>query len=354
MMKNKITNNSIKFSICIPNYNYANFIGKTIQSVLEQSYHNFEIIVADNASTDDSIIVVKSFNDDRINLVINNCNIGFSPNLDKATSKATGDFIILLSSDDLMNPDALKTYDKIIKSNNTRKNELIIMSGCNVIDSKGNLIGEKSPMTGDVLKFLSSEGLSLDVNKEEYNFEGLYLLKGLLINTFQPAGQFLTTCFSKKLYDDVEGYNSILSIWPDAHFSHKILFKNPSVIYTNKKLFGYRVHEQNNLAATESLSNIKALTDGYHLTMLYNDSMLSRVNLKQSLLKASFIKNICIKPSLISLFKGNFKKTFHHLAFAFASYPLLTIKQWQTYIIIIAIPFTFIFKRLYKIRKIFK
>ena len=41
------------------------------------------------------------------------------------------------------------------------------MSGCDVIDSKGNLIGEKLPMTGDVLKFLRSEGLMLDINKEE-------------------------------------------------------------------------------------------------------------------------------------------------------------------------------------------
>ena len=47
---------NIKFSICIPNYNYGSYIGETIKSVLNQTYENYEIIVVDNASTDDSII----------------------------------------------------------------------------------------------------------------------------------------------------------------------------------------------------------------------------------------------------------------------------------------------------------
>ena len=81
----------VKFSICIPNYNYANYIGKTIQSVLSQSYSNFEIIVADNASNDDSVKVVKSFNDNRVIISENNYNIAFSPNLDKATKDVDGD-----------------------------------------------------------------------------------------------------------------------------------------------------------------------------------------------------------------------------------------------------------------------
>ena len=90
------------FSICIPNYNYGHYIGETIQSILNQTYQNFEIIVADNASTDNSVEVIKSFDDDRIRLIQNNCNIGYSPNLHKATSCAQNDFILFLPSDDLL------------------------------------------------------------------------------------------------------------------------------------------------------------------------------------------------------------------------------------------------------------
>ena len=346
--------NNIKFSICIPNYNYANYIGETIQSVLNQTYSNFEIIIADNSSEDESVAVAKSFDDSRISIFCNNYNIGFSPNLDKASQKAKGDYIILLSSDDIMYPNALEEYYNIISKYHATKENLILMSACNVINSKSKIIDAKNAMTGDVLKFLKKQNIKMSHNSKYHKFNGLFILNGLLSSTFQPAGQFLTTCFSKKLYDNVEGYNSILSIWPDAHFSHKLLFEDPLVLYTEKKLFGYRVHQQNNLAATESLSNIKALTDGYHLTILYPDSILKRIKLNQKLLKITFIKNMCISPSLISVLKGNFKKAFHYMAFAFASYPLITIRQWKTFVIFFAIPFTFIFKIFYKIWRFVK
>ena len=73
--------NNPNFSICIPNYNYGKYIGDTIQSVLNQTYQNFEIIIVDNASTDDSIEIIKSFKDKRIKLFLNKYNIGFAPNL---------------------------------------------------------------------------------------------------------------------------------------------------------------------------------------------------------------------------------------------------------------------------------
>ena len=65
-------NQGPSFSICIPNYNYAQYIGQTIESVLNQTYQNFEIIVVDNASTDNSVEVVKAFIDPRIKLYKNN------------------------------------------------------------------------------------------------------------------------------------------------------------------------------------------------------------------------------------------------------------------------------------------
>src|SRR5262245_7849518 len=84
------------FSVCIPNYNYAKYIGETIQSVLDQRFQNFEIIVADNASTDGSVKVVEAFRSPKINIIQNRYNVGFSPNLDRATERARGEHLILL------------------------------------------------------------------------------------------------------------------------------------------------------------------------------------------------------------------------------------------------------------------
>ena len=78
----------VRFSVCIPNYNYGRYIGQTLESVLSQSYPHFEVIVADNASTDDSVRVVESFHDPRVRLIRNQYNIGFAPNRQTAPAVA--------------------------------------------------------------------------------------------------------------------------------------------------------------------------------------------------------------------------------------------------------------------------
>src|SRR5689334_11988186 len=89
------------FSVCIPCFNHGRYLGETISSVLEQDFDDFEVLVADNASTDNSKEVARSFCDPRIQLLENRYNIGFAPNLQRVTETAKGKFMILLSSDDL-------------------------------------------------------------------------------------------------------------------------------------------------------------------------------------------------------------------------------------------------------------
>ena len=80
-----------------------------------------------------------------------------------------------------------------------------------------------------------------------------------------------------------------MSIWPDANFSHKILFQNPDVIYINQSFFAYRVHSAGNLSATLNFNNIKHLIDGYLLTFAYSEKELEiiekqKMNYKKLLL----------------------------------------------------------------------
>ena len=131
----------LTFSVCIPNYNYERYLGQTIDSVLAQTYPHFEIVVADNASTDGSVAAVRGYDDPRIRLIENRYNIGFSPNLDRATESATGDFLILLSSDDLMRPDALETYARVLEGLGERSEDAVLTSALDVIDSAGEVTG---------------------------------------------------------------------------------------------------------------------------------------------------------------------------------------------------------------------
>ncbi len=106
----------MKFSICIPNYNYERYLGSTIRSVLEQADVDLEILLSDNASTDSSVALAQSFGDPRIQVRVNAVNVGFAGNLDRAARLATGDWLIMLSSDDLALPGALASYRRLIEA----------------------------------------------------------------------------------------------------------------------------------------------------------------------------------------------------------------------------------------------
>jgi glycosyltransferase involved in cell wall biosynthesis len=105
------------FSILIPVFNRASLVGKTIDSILKQTYTNFEIIVIDDGSTDQTDKVLKEFGN-QIS-VLRQENQGPTAARHKAASVAVGDYLVLLDSDDLLLPWALSTYKQIIDKFNS-------------------------------------------------------------------------------------------------------------------------------------------------------------------------------------------------------------------------------------------
>lgn len=95
-------------SVVIPLYNKESSIAAAINSVLSQSFQDFEIIVIDDGSTDDSAHIVGSFTDHRIRL-ISQTNAGVSEARNKGIAEAKGEFIALLDGDDLWKPEFLAT-----------------------------------------------------------------------------------------------------------------------------------------------------------------------------------------------------------------------------------------------------
>ena len=95
-----------KVSVIIPNHNYARYVGEAIESVINQTYSNIEIVVVNNGSTDNSLEVLERFGD-RINLV-NQENLGQSGARKSGLLKATGDFIAFLDADDTWEPQKIE------------------------------------------------------------------------------------------------------------------------------------------------------------------------------------------------------------------------------------------------------
>lgn len=109
-------NNSIKFSIITPVYNVEKYVKKCIDSVLNQTYKNFELIIINDGSPDNSDEIIKSFNDDRIKYIKRE-NRGAQYSRVEGIDLATGDYIIFVDSDDYLDDNTLEIYYKEISNN---------------------------------------------------------------------------------------------------------------------------------------------------------------------------------------------------------------------------------------------
>lgn len=99
----------VETSVVIPSYNRDQVIRRAIQSVRNQEYEDFELIVVDDCSEDGTVAVVEGFDDPRITLKRHTTNQGANAARNTGISEASGDFISFLDSDDEFHPDHLET-----------------------------------------------------------------------------------------------------------------------------------------------------------------------------------------------------------------------------------------------------
>ena len=95
-------------SIIMPNYNSAKYVRDTINSVINQTYPNWELLFVDDCSTDDSVEIVRSFGDERIIILKNEKNSGAAVSRNYALREAKGKWIAFLDSDDQWHPEKLE------------------------------------------------------------------------------------------------------------------------------------------------------------------------------------------------------------------------------------------------------
>ena len=104
-------------SIIMPSWNTGEFIAESIQSVLNQTYTNWELLIVDDCSSDNTDEVVAGFNDDRIRYFHNEKNSGAALTRNKAMREARGEWIAFMDSDDLWMPEKLEHQLKFMKEN---------------------------------------------------------------------------------------------------------------------------------------------------------------------------------------------------------------------------------------------
>ena len=107
-----------KISVLMPVYNGERFLKKSINSILKQTFDDFELIIINDGSTDLSLSIINSYRDERIKVLNNSKNIGIACSLNKGINKANGDYIARQDADDISLPERfmcqvnyLKEYD---------------------------------------------------------------------------------------------------------------------------------------------------------------------------------------------------------------------------------------------------
>ena len=210
-------------SVIIPNYNYAHFLGKAIQSVLDQSYTNWEMLIIDNHSTDNTDEVVKGFNDTRINLFkIHNKGV-IASSRNKGILEANGDWIAFLDSDDIWYPNKLETAMNFSSRN----------KGFEVLRTNELMVNSKSKSTKVLLH-----------GPFENNFYKVLLLKG---NRLSPSATLIKHSFLKEkklLFNESNDYIGV----EDYDLWLNLAFYGARFMFINKVMVEFIVHHGNNSA----------------------------------------------------------------------------------------------------------
>lgn len=125
-------------SVCIPAYNSGRFIVRTIESILNQTYKNIEIVVVDDCSSDDTVDKVKSIKDDRIKLIVNEANLGMSRNWDKCVRSCSGRYVKLIPADDCIYPDCISRSVIILEKH---PEVSLVVVGTDLVDNDDKITG---------------------------------------------------------------------------------------------------------------------------------------------------------------------------------------------------------------------
>jgi glycosyltransferase involved in cell wall biosynthesis len=307
----------VKISVCIPNYNYERYLGRTLESVLLERDVELEVVIADNASTDRSVALIEAAADPRVRVKVNACNVGFAGNLDRAARMASGDWLIMLSSDDLVRPGTLKAYHSL---SSTFPRPTIVTSTMDQIDPDDVVTGRLGPDPELWMEADRDPALSGRLGAPVYRVPTTELLRRSLLSMKNPFN-FAATCYRRADYEAVEGYGGARLINPDKWFHWRLLGQAEDAIWIDAPLFAYRWHPQNQTAQQASQGALKYLIDQYANVLELSDALLRRAGVSRDQLTVAFVRHDIANHGLATLARGDRARAERTLAFGMATFP---------------------------------
>ena len=224
-------------SVIVPCYNHAPYLKERIESIIHQTYQNFELILLDDLSPDNSAEILLSYKDHPkvTYCIINEKNSGSTfYQWNKGIELAKGELIWIAESDDVAD---LSFLDELVKPFLENPNLVLAYSQSYRFDSKGNITGSWKDHT---------DGLDSKKFEENFTMSGLdYVDKFLVVkNTIPNASAVL---FKKHTYQQVGGANPHLKLIGDWEIWSKVVTQG-DIFFNAKKLNYFRYHETSVIA----------------------------------------------------------------------------------------------------------
>ena len=208
-----------KVSIIVPVYNVELYIEDCLNSLLNQTYSNYEIILINDGSTDNSIEICSKYNDQKIK-IYNQNNKGVSIARNVGISLATGQYIMFVDADDMVSEKYIENLIKSIEETNT---DMVV---CGYTKEKAELVNKKN---------------SQEIKGEIINANTM--LENMMENNLQE-GYLWNKIFKKSIINDNSlEFKEGVNVWEDLYFVIEYLSKSDKIFAINEKLYYYRTRE---------------------------------------------------------------------------------------------------------------
>jgi glycosyltransferase involved in cell wall biosynthesis len=220
----------MKFSVLLPTRNGGKYLKSCIESVLSQDYKDMELIVFDNANTDNTAEVVNSYSDDqRLKYYRTDSVVSVTDNWNNALKKSSGDYVLMMGDDDFLLPGYFDTLYKIIKENDFPDG--ISYFGYSFIypDAVDNTVGYYSDPHYDYEKKLINSGKTTKNQLKSIVYDMFKFKNRVPLNT-------LPHIWSRKVINRVDG-ELFRPPYPDHFALNAIFLQANSWVFSKEKLY---------------------------------------------------------------------------------------------------------------------
>ncbi len=261
----------LEVSVIIPNYNHATYLEERIESVLNQTYGDFEVIILDDCSIDDSISIIEQYkNHPKISCIIYNEKNGGSTfkQWEKGVALAKGKYVWIAESDDYADERFLSAAMERLQDTSTG----LYFCNYHTINEQGNIIPSNHKYSSEFIEYFKT-GESMDGR----NFCERYLFFSPLILNASAV------VFRKDLFTAADKTYMQLKISGDWRMWVNICY-NTTIFFDERKLDYFRMHEQNVRSAKAALMGAEAVKNLVYFTQKTPDKIIKE-KLKESICK---------------------------------------------------------------------